>query len=121
VHGSEYGFFVHGNSRDPRAIADFTELTGKRFALVATEEVGGGAVFIGTARWDGLHLYWERSGIAQPIEVPEHRLKTVRRTTEQDREIIGDAEYLVLLTIGSLPYDEPTDEDILTGLTWPSE
>jgi len=106
--------------RGNEPVADFAELSGKRFALIMVAEEEDGAVFICTARWDGQHLYWQRSDATHSIEIPEHRLKEVRRTDVEDREIVGDAEYLIMMTVASLPDDEFTDEYLRTGLEWPS-
>ena len=102
------------------SITDFNEMNGKTLALIAEEEAGGGVAFNGIARWDGRHLYWDRVGVTQPIEIPEHRLGSVRRTSEEDRALLGDVEYLVFLSISNLPEGEPLDAYVKTGLQWPS-
>jgi hypothetical protein len=70
-------------------------------------------------RWDGRRLYWERAGLARPIEIPDHRLSSVRATTARERARMWDAEYLVLLSISNLPEDAPPEEHVKTGLQWP--
>ena len=102
----------------PSAINNFDELNGKSFALVVVEDDGEGARFIGSARWDRERLFFERVGMRQPLEIPEHRLDSIKRTPPELRELIG-ADYNVMLSIGPLPQDAVGDEHVALGLNWP--
>jgi hypothetical protein len=87
--------------------------------LIAIKDADEGAVCLGVARWDGRRLFWERPG-SRAIEIPEHRLAEVRRTNEELREIVGDAEFLVTLSIQNIS-DEEAEGYEQTGLKWPAE
>jgi hypothetical protein len=101
-------------------IGKLDELNGKSFALVAVEESGEGACFVGTARWDGTKLFFERPGMLEPIEIPEHRVGSVARTPPELGHLI-EADYFVRLTIGNLPEDVAPGEYTRVGLKWPGE
>jgi hypothetical protein len=96
------------------------ELNGKSFAIVAIEESGEGACFVGKAQWDGKKLFFERPGMLESIQIPEHRVGSVTRTPPELRDLVA-ADYFVRLTIGSLPEDAALGEYMRVGLKWPTE
>jgi hypothetical protein len=75
------------------------------------------AVVLGRARWDGETLFLERDNGAG-FAIPDHRIPELRRVTGSLREVVGVADYAVMLSVGPLPRDAGPQYRP-TGLKWP--
>jgi hypothetical protein len=99
------------------------KLTGKKFALVAMgEDESGkkeGVVFTGIARWIKGHLYFDHSSKHKPFQLPDDVLHRVKPTPKEFKDILLDAEFYIIMSIGSLPDDADPSEYVQTGLKWP--
>jgi hypothetical protein len=102
---------------------NFTELTGKKLAIVAIGESEKGetegAVFTGLARWANGHLYLDRGRNQKSFQFPDDVLQRIKPVPAEIADIILEAEYYITMSIGPLPNDANPKDYIETGLKWP--
>jgi hypothetical protein len=101
---------------------DRSQLIGKQLALLLLGEDANGredwAVFAGTiGERDGRLLLQRRVGV---VELRDEWLRLIRATDDETRATLSGADYVVQLTVGSLPGEVSPADLATTGLTWPA-
>ena len=104
------------------AIFDRDQLVGKQLALLLLGEDANGqedwAVFAGTiGERDGRLLLHRRVGV---VELRDEWIGCIRATSDETRATLSGADFVVQVTVGSLPGDVSPADLETTGLRWPA-
>lgn len=105
-------------------MVDPSLVDGKRLAvvLIASDvEKKEGAVFFGTARWDGQNLQLDRGSENPSFTIPSETLGKLQKVDGKLRDILQDADYWISLTVSPLPEGADLSQYRLTGLKWPKQ
>lgn len=103
------------------AIFDRDQLVGKQLALLLLGEDANGredwAVFAGTiGERDGRLVLNRRVGV---VELRDEWIGLIRATDDETRATLSGADFVVQLTVGSLPGDVSPADLEPAGLKWP--
>ena len=104
------------------AMFDRDQLIGKQLALLLLGKDANGqedwAVFAGTiGERDGRLVLNRRVGV---VELRDKWIERIRVPSDETRAILSGADYVVQLTVGSLPGDVSSADLETTGLRWPA-
>lgn len=98
---------------------DLAFIHNKRFSIIFVEddgtEEGRWIVVTGIAKWREGHLFVQRSIDFPEFPIPDDTLDRVKPVAPSIREILDNADFCTMLTVGPLPPDINADELINTG------
>lgn len=102
---------------------DFTIVHNKKFAVIFVEDDGtdDGAwtVLTGVAKWRDGHLFVHRGMSVPEFPIPDDTLARVRSVQPGFRDILEEADYCTMLSVGPMPEDADSTEFTDTGLRLP--
>jgi len=106
-------------------MTDFTLIHGKKFAVIFVEhdgtEDGKWTVLTGVAKWRDGHLFVHRGMDVPEFPVPDNTLDRVKPVLPEVREMLEEADYCTMLSVGPLPEDTDPSEITHTGLRLPRD
>ena len=104
---------------------DLTHIHDKKFAMILFQddgtEDGQWTVVAGVAKWRDGHLFVHRGMDIPEFPVPDDTLDRVKPVLPEVREILEDAEFSIMLTVGPLPEGADPRQYIHTGLRLPPD
>lgn len=104
---------------------DFTEVHDKKFAVIFIEddgtEDGKWTILVGVAKWRDGHLSVFRSVDVPEFPIPDATLDRVKPVLSEVREILQQADFCTILSVGPLPDDADPAQITHTGLRLPRD
>ena len=82
---------------------------------------GDWVVMTGIAKWQNGHLSLYRGEDTPEFPIPDDTLDRIKPVASEVREILGDAEYSIMLSVGPIPDDVDPSTLNHTGFTWPKK
>jgi hypothetical protein len=107
------------------AMQDFTYIHNKKLAIIMIEKNGDedseGVVITGIAKWQNGHLSVYRGEDTPEFPIPDDTLDRIKLVAPEVKDILEEAEYSIMLSVGPIP--EKVDPNTLnyTGFTWPKK
>ena len=96
------------------------ELNGRRFAVILLSQDEDGAIFAGAVRINQGRIYMDR-GKLPPFEILPEWIDRIKPVSSEVKDILLDADFCLMLTVGCLPDGASTDDYIKTGIKWPTQ
>lgn len=93
-------------------------LSGRRFALILTDERQESAVFSGTLLWKGQALLFQGSN-ERDFAILQEWYERIKPVPPSVKSILLDAEFFLSLSVGNLPDNQDLRHFEATGLRWP--
>ena len=90
----------------------------KSLTLLLVSDDDGTAVITGTVLSVSDGLIFEHGGTPSQFALPDDALERIRPVDASLREIIGEADFMLSLTVGQLD-EAPSEDAEATGLKWP--
>lgn len=104
---------------------DLAHLHDKKFAVILIEddgsEDGAWIVLTGVAKWREGHLFVHRGKDAPEFPIPDDTLDRVKPVHPEARDVLEEADYYTVLSVGPIPEDADPSEFTHTGLRLPRE
>ena len=104
---------------------DFTHIHDKKFAVIFVEddgtEDGKWTVLTGVAKWRDGHLSVHRGMDVPEFPIPDDTLDRVKPVLPEVREVLEQADFCTMLSVGPLPPDTDPNEITHTGLRLPRD
>lgn len=94
-------------------------LIGKSLSLILVSDDDGTIVVTGMIQHNGKQLVLQNESKEITIPLPDNTLQRIKVVEEEVRDILNDADFALVLSVGNLPDDASTDGMISTGLRWP--
>jgi hypothetical protein len=102
---------------------DLAHLHDKKLAVILVgddgTEDGEWIVLAGVAKWRGGQLFMHRGMNAPEFLIPEETVERIKPVAPDVRDVLEDADYSVVLTVGPIPEDVDPATLIQTGFRWP--
>lgn len=104
---------------------DLAHIHDKKFAVIFVEddgtEDGAWTVLTGVAKWREGHLFVHRGMDVPEFPIPDDTLDRVKPVQPEVRDVLEEADYCTMLSVGPIPEDADPSEFTHTGLRLPRE
>jgi hypothetical protein len=106
-------------------VSDFSHIQNRKFAIIMVEDDGskdgGWVVMTGIAKWQNGHLSLYRGEDIPEFPIPDDTLDRIKLVAPEVKEILEEAEYSIMLSVGPIPDNIDPSTLNHTGFTWPKE
>ncbi len=104
---------------------DLAYLHDKKLAVILVEddgtEAGDWVVLAGVAKWRGGQLFVHGGMDVPEFPIPEETFDRIKPVAPEARDILEEADYSVMLTVGPIPEGVDPATLLHTGFKWPDK
>jgi hypothetical protein len=104
---------------------DLAHLHDKKFAIILVEddgtEDGEWIVLSGVAKWRGGQLFVHRGMDVPEFPIPQESFDRIKPVAREVRQILEEADYSIMLTVGTIPEGVDPASLLHTGFRWPDK
>jgi len=106
-------------------MTDLAYIHDKKCAVIFVEddgtEDGAWTVLTGVAKWRDGHLFVHRGMDVPEFPIPDDTLDRVKPVQPEVRDVLEEADYCTMLSVGPMPEDANPSEFTHTGLRLPRD
>ena len=100
---------------------DKLELVGKKLVLILWQNDDDAVLVSGKVVGDSNRLWLELGADQKPLFLDEEWLSRIQPVKSDIADIVGNADFVLSLSVGALPPDADLGDYEPTGLRWPDD